>query len=177
VKREAFVITVSDRSSRGERADRSGPEVEAVLAAAGIDILDRRIVPDDLGAIRSALLWAVARHVPLVLTTGGTGLAPRDVTPEATRSIIDREVPGLAEAMRNASVATAPFAMLSRAVCGVSERTLIINLPGSPRGARECLEVIASVLPHALDVIGGGGQAEHDTANETRSRNSHERQE
>lgn len=157
------VLTVSDRSARGEREDLSGPAVaKAVLAQiAGAEVIERSIVPDSRAEIAARIIyWTDMLGLDLVLTTGGTGLAPRDVTPEATRDAIQREAPGLAEAMRAASLLVTPHAMLSRALAGIRGRTLIINLPGSPNGAVENLATIASVLPHAVELLREEPEAE-----------------
>lgn len=149
------ILTVSDRSSRGERADSSGPLLRQMTRQQqGWTVEREAVVPDELVAIKATLMnWADVVRLDLILTTGGTGFAPRDVTPEATRAVIEREAPGLAEAMRAASVSKTPHAMLSRAVCGIRGRTLIVNLPGSPRAARENLETILLALPHAIALL------------------------
>lgn len=149
----AAVLTVSDRASRGERADRSGPAAAEVLRGIGFEVAQRRVVADEREAIREALEELCAR-ADLVVTSGGTGLSPRDVTPEATRDILEREVPGIPEEMRRASAGN-PRAMLSRAVAGARGRTLVVNLPGSPGGVRECLAAIGAALPHAIEVLHG----------------------
>ena len=156
------VLTISDRSSRGERPDASGPGIEAFardrLAA---EVAASAVIPDDLATIRDTLrAWCDDRDLDLVLTTGGTGFAPRDVTPEATRAVIEREAPGLAEAMRAASLRVTPHAMLSRAVCGIRGRTLIVNLPGSPKAVLENLDTLAPALPHAVQVLRDSPAAE-----------------
>jgi len=150
----AAVLTISDRSARGERPDTSGPALQERLGQAGWQVLLTGILPDEFSSIRDRLAgWADSGSVDLILTTGGTGFAPRDITPEATRAAIEREAPGLAEAMRQASLAITPHAMLGRAAAGIRKRTLIVNLPGSPRAAIENLEVILPVLPHAVQLL------------------------
>jgi molybdopterin adenylyltransferase len=148
------ILTVSDRSSRGERADASGPALTALILAEGWSADKQSILPDDESAIRQILVeWADEGEVDIILTTGGTGFSPRDVTPEATRAVIQREAPGLAEAMRAASLKITPHAMLSRVVTGIRKRALIINLPGSPKGAVENLQALLPVLPHAVQLL------------------------
>lgn len=148
------ILTVSDRSSRGEREDASGPALARLAQAEGWSVIKQEILPDEESAIRDLLIaWADRAGLDVILTTGGTGFAPRDVTPEATRAAIEREAPGLAEAMRAASLRITPHAMLSRIVTGIRKRTLIINLPGSPKGALENLQVIIPVLPHAIQLL------------------------
>jgi len=158
------ILTVSDRSSRGERPDTSGPALESAVIAQGWSVAQKAIVPDDRTAIQDTLAsWADAGQVDVVLTTGGTGFSPRDVTPEATLAVVERQAPGIAEAMRLASLKVTPHAMLSRAVAGIRGRTLIVNLPGSPKGALENLEVILPVLPHAVELMkeAPGAEAGH----------------
>ncbi|MBI4964322.1 MAG: MogA/MoaB family molybdenum cofactor biosynthesis protein [Desulfomonile tiedjei] len=152
----AGILTVSDRSSQGLRADASGPELENVLRSHGITVDWIAVCPDEEEEIRKVLMaWADENSADLILTTGGTGLSPRDVTPEATMSVITRLVPGMAEAMRASSIKKTPHAMLSRAIAGVRGRTLIINLPGSPKGAKENLEAVIPALEHAIAKIQG----------------------
>ncbi len=150
------LLTISDGVARGEREDASQAALVELLQPLG-EIVARDVVPDDRAAIQAALRDYVGQCIDIVATTGGTGLSPRDVTPEATLAVLDREVPGLAEAMRAATLANTPMAMLSRAVCGTAGRTLIVNLPGSPKGVRECLGVILPVLRHAVHIMAGGG--------------------
>jgi len=148
------ILTLSDRSARGERADTSGLALARLVQAEGWSVTKQAILPDDESAIRATLIeWVDSGEMDVILTTGGTGFAPRDVTPEATRAVIEREAPGLAEAMRAASLKITPHAMLSRIVTGIRKKTLIINLPGSPKGAAENLQVILSVLPHAVQIL------------------------
>jgi molybdenum cofactor synthesis domain-containing protein len=152
----AVIITVSDRGSRGEREDGSGPVIAGMLREMGMDIIGQQIIPDEKEMIRQVLQeWSDGGDANLILTTGGTGVSPRDVTPDATREIIDREIPGMAEAMRRQSAAVTPHAMISRALAGIRGRTLIINLPGSPKAARENLSVLLPALPHAIEKING----------------------
>ena len=148
------ILTVSDRSSSAERPDLSGPALQEVVNAQGWSVEKADILPDDLQAIKSYLTtWADSNSLDLILTTGGTGFGPRDVTPEATQAVIDREAPGLAEAMRAESLKITPHAMLSRSKAGIRGSTLIVNLPGSPRAAVENLTVILPVLEHAIALI------------------------
>jgi len=149
----AGIITVSDRSSRGERDDVSGPVIRAWAEKMGLEIADEIIIPDDTEIIKESLIEFCDRRISLILTTGGTGFAPRDNTPEATRGVIEREAPGFAEAMRRKSMEITPHAMLSRAVSGIRGRSLIINLPGSPKAVKENLEFIEKAIPHALELL------------------------
>lgn len=155
------VLTISDRSSRGEREDLSGPVLIDIVRQKAWKVINSSIVSDDQNEIEDILReWADSKDVDLILTTGGTGFAPRDRTPEATKAIIDRLAPGLSEAMRSASIKKTPHAMLSRAISGIRGRTLIVNLPGSPRAARENLEVILAALPHAVQLLSDDPEAE-----------------
>lgn len=157
------ILTVSDRSSRGEREDASGPALREAVLEQGWEVVEQGIVPDDLATLKETLsLWADSERCDVILTTGGTGFSPRDVTPEATRAIIHREAPGLAEAMRAASLEITLHGMLSRAVAGIRGSTLIVNLPGSPKAALENLDVVAPVLPHAVQLLQQDPQAETD---------------
>ena len=153
----AAVLTVSDRSARGEREDESGPVLAALLQEAGARVVAREVVSDELGPLAVKLRELADRgDVNLVVTTGGTGLGPRDNTPEATRAAVEREVPGIGEAMRAGTLGRTPTAMLSRAVCGTRSGALVVNLPGSPGAVRECFAVIRPVLAHAVAVLAGG---------------------
>lgn len=155
------VLTVSDRSARGEREDLSGPALQEAVLEAGWEIVAASICEDEIATIAEKLrAWVDDGGVDLVLTTGGTGFAPRDVTPEATRTVIERESPGLVEAIRAKSLAITSHAMLSRAVAGIRGHTLIVNLPGNPRGAVEALEIIRPVLPHAASLLRDDGDSE-----------------
>jgi molybdenum cofactor synthesis domain-containing protein len=148
------VLTLSDKGSKGEREDLSGPAISAMLKGIGAEVKHYEILPDEKDMIREKLV-EYSLKVDLILTTGGTGLSPRDVTPDATLEVIDREVPGIAEAMRSEGLKKTSRSMLSRAVAGVKGRTLIINLPGSPRAVQENLDVILEVIPHAVEKIKG----------------------
>ena len=154
----AAVVTVSDSCSRGERVDRSGPAVVELLKKLGFRVLATKIVQDDSMQIQNALIH-FALEVRLVVTTGGTGIALRDVTPEATEAICDRVIDGIAERMRFLGAKKNPFAALSRGLCGIREKTLILNLPGNPTGAVESLEAVADLIPHALNLL--EGKTEH----------------
>lgn len=149
------IITVSDRSSRGEREDLSGPEIRRWAERMGHSVERESIVPDERERIEAELIAYAAGGIDLILTTGGTGFAPRDVTPEATLAVIDREAPGFGEAMRQRSLVITPHAMLSRAVAGIRGSSLIVNLPGSPKAVRENLEVIERAVPHAVELLRG----------------------
>jgi len=151
---KASVLTFSDRSARGERKDVSGPLIIKLIEASGWSVSDYRIIPDDRADIEKNLMEIADQdEVDLILTTGGTGMAPRDCAPEATAAVIDRPAPGFAEAMRIASLKITPHAMLSRATAGIRGKVLIINLPGSPKAARENLQVILPTLKHAIELL------------------------
>lgn len=161
MKTTAAVITVSDKGWRGERTDTSGPNLCALLASRGFEIVHTAIVPDEQEDIRAALLCCTdTLHAALVLTTGGTGFSPRDVTPEATLSLLERQTPGIAEAMRAESMKITPKACLSRAVAGIRGRTLIVNLPGSKKAAEENLLAVLEPLRHGLEMLQGEGSAD-----------------
>jgi len=154
-KMRVGILIVSDRSFRGERPDAGGPVLREAVAVLSPREIRLDIVPDEREMIASRLREWAREGLDLILTSGGTGLGPRDVTPEATREVIEREAPGFVEAMREETRKKTPHAILSRAVSGIVGRTLIVNLPGNPRGARECLEVILPALPHAIEVLRG----------------------
>jgi molybdenum cofactor synthesis domain-containing protein len=150
------ILTISDKGSRGERQDKSGEAIREILSKTDARIVNYDIVPDEKELVVEKLVkWADEDNLDVVITTGGTGLTPRDVTPEATLAVVDRIVPGFAEAMRAESLKKTPHAMLSRAVVGTRGKCLIINLPGSPMAVRECLEVILPALPHAVETLKG----------------------
>ncbi|MGH9402937.1 MAG: MogA/MoaB family molybdenum cofactor biosynthesis protein [Terriglobia bacterium] len=157
------ILVTSDASSRGERPDASGPALRAVFEAHNWQVAACQVLPDDLATIRTQLIvWAAANDCDAIVTSGGTGLGPRDVTPEATRAVIEKEVPGLSELMRAEGMKKTRRAALSRGVAGICKGKLIVNLPGSPRGACESLESIIDVLPHAIDIC--QGRTEHPPA-------------
>lgn len=153
---QAAVITVSDRCSRGEREDASGPALAELLEAAGYDVVAREVVPDEQAQIERVLRAMVARDIALVVTTGGTGFSPRDVTPEATVAVCERMAPGIPEAMRAASMAITPHGCLSREACGIRGGSLVVNLPGSPKAARENLLAVIGPIAHGLKMLRGG---------------------
>lgn len=154
----AAVLTISDSSAQGKREDLSGPAVRKLLEEHGFKVVATDLVPDDRTGVENALL-RLCERAALVVTTGGTGLSERDVTPEATGSVIDRFVPGLAERMRTEGARKTPMAYLSRGICGARGKTLIVNLPGSPQAATESLTTLLDILPHALELL--GGKTEH----------------
>jgi len=152
------ILTISDKGAGGSREDVSGPAIEQMLPRDTYNVCGKKIIPDDCQTIADALRdFSDQKAMDLVLTTGGTGLGPRDVTPEATMSVCDRMVPGLGEILRSESFRIVPNAVLSRGVSGMRKNTLIVNLPGSPKAVRECLEIILKILPHAVAMMRGGG--------------------
>jgi len=153
----ARILTLSDKGSRGERQDTAGPEAQEMLKAAGFDVKGIDVLPDEKDLIISKLK-EYARSTDLIITTGGTGLAPRDVTPEATREVIDREVPGIAEAMRAAGLKNTNRAMLTRGIAGAIGQTLVINMPGSRKAVKESLDAVIDVLAHAVETLKGSGE-------------------
>jgi len=157
--RTVAVLTVSDSSARGERADLSGPATSELLRQHGFDVTHQEVVPDDQPMIEAALV-RLSGQVQLIVTTGGTGIAARDVTPEATRAVCSKLIDGIPEKMRSAGLDQTPFAILSRGLCGIRGQALILNLPGSPSGARQSLQAVIDILPHALDLL--AGKTEHD---------------
>ena len=156
----ASILTISDTRSAGSRADTTTTMMREILGGAGFQIVEARLVPDEFADIAAAIV-ELAAGANLVVTSGGTGLAPRDVTPEATLSVIDREAPGIAEAMRSETAKIPPLAWVSRAVAGQLGTTLVINLPGNPKAVRECLDVLLPMLPHAIKTSIGGGEETH----------------
>ena len=161
----AAVITASTKGAKGERPDESGPAMAEVLRSSGAEVISTDLVPDDVARLEAAMRKAIAAGANVILTTGGTGLSPNDVTPEATRRVITREIPGIAEALRARSLQKTAHGMLSRAVAGEASGVLIVNLPGSPKAVRESLEVLLPALPHAIELLAGeSGEAGHRKA-------------
>ena len=153
---QAGIITVSDKGSQGKREDLSGPAIAEMLTGAAFEIKHTVIIPDETTAIKKAIIdFADVKHLDLIVTNGGTGVSPRDLTPDATLEVIDKQIPGMAEAMRQKSMQVTPHAMISRAVAGIRGKSLIINLPGSPKGAKENLAVVLPALKHAIEKIKG----------------------
>ncbi len=155
MKYRAVVVTISDKGSKGERVDTSGPRLREMLEK-GYDVGEIVIIPDEEGLIADTMRRQIdEKGIDLVVTTGGTGVGPRDVTPEATHAVIEKELPGFSEAMRMESFRITPFSLISRAVCGIRGKSIIVNLPGSPKAAVECLSFIEKALPHALEKVKG----------------------
>ena len=152
---QVAIVTISDSATLGTREDRSGPKLRERVEALGWTVGAQKLVPDESERISNVLIGLASGGVNLILTTGGTGVAARDVTPEATRAVIDREIPGLSEVMRTEGRKFTPRAVLSRGVCGTRGRTLIVNLPGSPKGAVQSLDAIADLIPHVVDLLAG----------------------
>ena len=151
------ILTISDKGSHGEREDTSGPQLQAMLSEQGFSVVAYAIVPDEIAIIQETLrTWVDEKKIDLILSTGGTGVSPSDLTPEATRAVLDREIPGIGEAMRLASLQKTPNAILSRGIAGIRKQSLIINLPGSKKAARENLEAVLPALQHAIYKIQGG---------------------
>lgn len=160
----AALITVSTKGAAGQRTDESGPAMREALTAAGIDVIESALVPDGIVAVQTAIRSAIDRGANLVLTSGGTGLSPNDVTPDATRGLLDREIAGIAEALRSRSLEKTAHGMLSRGLAGSIGAALVVNLPGSPRACRESLDVLLPVLPHAIELLAGAsGEDGHAT--------------
>ncbi len=154
--RTVGILVASDQGSRGERVDQSGALIEKMMIEAGFEVIETRIVPDEKDQIAGAIVdFCDVLGCHVVLTTGGTGFSKRDITPEATRTVIEREAPGIAEAMRWVSFQVTPKAMLSRAIAGIRGETIIVNMPGSPKAVKECLEVILEALDHGIDILCG----------------------
>ena len=151
----AAVITISDRASRGEYEDKTGPVLVQMLSDAGYEVTETTVIPDEQALIEAEFIRLAEKHTALILSAGGTGFAPRDVTPEATLAVCEKLVPGIPEAMRAASMKITPRAMLSRAAAGIRGQSLIVNLPGSPKGAKENLEAVLPALPHGLAMLWG----------------------
>ncbi len=153
------ILTISDKGSRGEREDTSGPNLKEILTANDFTVTAYEIVPDDVKNISKTLIrWVDEEKIDLIITTGGTGVAPRDLTPEATRPVLDREIPGIGEAMRQASLKITPNAVLSRGIAGIRKESMIINLPGSKKAAQENLEAVLPALPHGIYKMKGGSK-------------------
>ena len=150
---KAAIITASDKGAQGLREDLSGPCIKKILEEANYEVVSIDILPDDRNLIADKLIELSDRKIPLILTTGGTGFAPRDNTPEATRDVIEKETPGISEAIRSESLKITPRAMLSRAISGIRKQSLIINLPGSPKAVKECLDFILPILEHGLNIM------------------------
>jgi len=151
------ILTISDKGSQGEREDKSGKVIAEIITRLNVEVIEYKIIPDEKEVIIDNLkTWVDKSGCDLILTTGGTGLSPRDVTPEATCEVIEKEVPGFGEIMRTMGFKSTPHALLSRAIAGIRKQSLIINLPGSPKGVRECLEIILPALPHAIEVLREG---------------------